>query len=53
MIARVERHHSQLAWAEAEREDKRAARNEEIARNGLSNILSSKDNIEPTSSLFS
>ena len=52
MIARGERLHAQVAWAEAEREDKRAGRNEEIARTALSNILSSEDTIDPISSLF-
>jgi len=52
MIARAERLHAQVAWAESEREYKRAGRNEEIARTVLSNILSSEDAIDPTSHLF-
>ncbi len=52
MIARAERLHAEVAWAEAEREYKRAKRNEKIAQTALSNILSSKDTIDPTSSLF-
>jgi hypothetical protein len=38
MIARAERLHAEVAWAEAEREDKRAGRNEEIARTALSRV---------------
>jgi len=52
MIARAERLHAEVAWAEAEREYKRAKRNEKIAQTALSNILSSEYTIDPTSSLF-
>jgi len=52
MIARAERLHAEVSRSEAERGLKRAQRDENIAQTALAGILSSQDNIVPTSTLF-
>ncbi len=52
MIARAERLHAEVFRSEAERGYKRALRDENIAQTALAGILSSEDNIVPTSPLF-
>jgi outer membrane protein TolC len=52
MIARSERLHAEVTRAEADREHKRALRNAALARTALKDILSSKEDITPTSPLF-
>jgi len=52
MIARAEKLHAEVTNAEAMREYKRAVRDVAIARTALNDILSSKEEITPTSPLF-
>lgn len=52
MIARSEKLHAEVTRAEADREYKRAVRNTALARTALNDILSSKEDITPTSPLF-
>jgi outer membrane protein TolC len=52
MIARSERLHAAVKRGEADREYKRAERNTALARSALNDILSSSEDVTPTSPLF-
>lgn len=52
MIAKTERLHAEVAHAEAERNQKAAARDVDIAQAALRNILTVDDEVDPTSPLF-
>ena len=52
IIARSERLHAEVTRAEADREYKRALRNAALARTALNDILSSREDVTPTSPLF-
>jgi outer membrane protein TolC len=52
VIARSEELHAVVTRAEADREYKRAVRNAALARTALNDILSSKEDVTPTSPLF-
>ncbi len=51
-IARSEELHAEVTRAEADREYKRAVRNAALAQTALNDILSSRENVIPTSPLF-
>jgi len=52
MISRGERLHAEVARAEADREYRRAVRDEELAQTALNTMLSEAEPVEPTTSLF-
>jgi len=52
MISKGERLHAEVAWAEADREYRRAVRDEELAQAALNIMLSEAEPVEPTTSLF-
>jgi outer membrane protein TolC len=52
MIARVERLHAEVSYADAERELKKSERTRDLSITALNNTLSSNGQIEPSTALF-